>query len=81
MLEGSYRLSSSELRADESKMGRMAEVVFLLEQRMIEHMVSVNYSQTLFWLPGGHSAPPAGQIAEQQAPFLPKNSALRLEAE
>lgn len=41
MLEGSYRLSSSELSADESKMGRVAEVFFLLKQRMIILLVSI----------------------------------------
>lgn len=65
MLEGSYRLSSSELSADESKMGRVAEVVFLLKQRMIILLVSMIF-QTLFLVPGGHSAPPAGQTAKQQ---------------
>lgn len=48
MLEGSYRLSSSELSADESKIGRVAEVVFLLKQRMIILLVSIIF-QTLFW--------------------------------
>lgn len=42
MLEGSYRLSSSELRADESKTGRIATVVFLLKQRMFMNIVGIN---------------------------------------
>lgn len=49
MLEGSYRLSSSELRADESKMGRVAEVVFLLKQRMIILLVSIIFQTLFFW--------------------------------
>lgn len=42
MLEGSYRLSSSELRADESKTGRIATVVFLLKERMFMNIFGIN---------------------------------------
>lgn len=79
MLEGSYMLSSSELSADESKMGRVAEVVFLLKQRMIILLVSIIF-RTLFLVPEGDSAPPAGQTAEQQA-LRAKESTFRHEDE